>query len=159
MEQKLLKKHKLASKRLLHVPAYKPLRRGRLPRPLEKMGGGRMFATDLLSVGESYRLCFAWRDGVLLADTAFFAWLFEAGNEGLYPLAILHYHPSHKPVHMLTPCRDGRDFLNRQLPGVIEFKIAKERFDPRQDTDRQRMAAIFCERCGIAMGQAGGLLL
>lgn len=158
MDQRLLKKHKQANKRLTHTPVFKAFRRGRLPKPLDKMGGSRLFATDVLAVSGAHHVCFAWRNGGLLADTAFFAWLFLGAPGALSPLAILHYHPSHKPTHLLTPCRDGRDFTNRQLPGVVEFNIAHERFDPRQESDRVRLVALFCQRCGITLGEEGGLL-
>lgn len=56
------------------------------------------------------------------------------------------------------PCRDERDFTNRQLPGVIEFNVAPAVFDPRQEADRGRLIALFCQRCGIVLGAEGGLL-
>ena len=79
------------------------------------------------------------------------------GKLGLFPLAALHYHPSHKPVHLLTPCRDDRNFTNRQLPGVPEFVVSGESFDPRQISDRQRLVALFCHRCGVTLGASGDL--
>ena len=158
MEPRLLKQHQRAAKRLVAAPVFKAWRRGRLPKPLDKMGGARMFASDLIALGGAYHACFAWRDGGLLADSAFFAWLFLGAPGRLSPLAILHHHPSHKPPHLLTPCGDGRDFTNRQLPGVIEFSVAPASFDPRLESDRERLVDIFCRRCGIMLGNAGGLL-
>ena len=158
MDQRLLKKHKRAAKRLSEAPLFKASRRGRLPKPLDKLAGARVFASDLMPVGGPYHVCFAWRDGQLLADTSFYGWLFLGASGDLYPLAALHYHPSHKPAHLLTPCRDGRDFTNRQLPGVIEFAVANERFDPRLPVDRGRLIELFCARCGIDLGETGGLL-
>lgn len=158
MNQKLLKKHKSADKRLASPPTFKSLRRGRLPKPLDKFGGGRIASSDLISVGDSYHVCFAWRDGQILSDTAFFAWLFFGAPGKLFPLAILHHHPSHKPTHLLTPCRDDRDFTNRALPGVIEFNIADKKFDPRRPDDRDHLVHEFCVRCGITLGPAGGLI-
>ena len=157
MNPNLLKLHKRADKRLSDWPAFKQLRRGRLPKPLDKMGGARLFATDLMPVSECYQICFAWRDGELRADSAFFAWLFNVSHDGLFPLAALHYHPSHTPVHLLTPCRDDRNFTNRQLPGVPEFVVSGESFDPRQISDRQRLVALFCHRCGVTLGASGDL--
>lgn len=158
MEAKLLKAHKQAAKRLIDLPPFKATRRGRLPKPLDKLGGSRWHATEMLPVGAGYQACFVWRDGQLLADTCFYAWLFEQRPTGLSPLAGLHYHPSHKPVHLVTPCRLDRDFTNRALPVAIEFVLAHERFDPRRESDRSRLVALFCERCGIALGASGGLL-
>lgn len=152
MDEKILKKHKKHPKCLAVKPAFKSLKRGRLPKPLHKMGGGRLWATDMLPLADAYQACFIWRDGGILSDTAFFGWLFETRPLGLYPLAVLHYHPSHKPVHLLTPCRDERDFTNRQLPGVVEFFISKSSLDPRNETDRLRLFEMFCSRCGIKFG-------
>lgn len=77
----------------------------------------------------------------------------------MYPLAALHYHPSHKPVHLLTPCRLERNLINRQLPGAIEFNVLNRRLDPRQESDRSRLVELFCRRCGIEMGRPGGFAL
>ncbi len=160
MDQKALRKHKASSKRLTEMPAFKPAKRNRLPKPLHQLSGARLFSTELLNVGDRYRACFIWRDGALLADTAFYGWLFEHRTNGLYPLASLHYHPSHKPVHLLTPCRMDRDFTNRQLPGAIEFHLSSgRRFDPRAEIDRSQLIEMFCQRCGIALGPEGGLAL
>jgi hypothetical protein len=158
MDDRLLIKHKNAEKRLESSPSFRPARRGRLPKPLDKIGGGRVFASDLLPAGNAYHICFAWRDGELVTDTAFLAWLFIGKPGELSPIAVLHYHPSHKPVHLQTPCRDERDFTNRQLPGTTEFNISNERFDPRKEMDRNRLIAVFCERCGISLGKPGGLI-
>jgi len=162
----MLRLHKSRPKRLIDVPVFKPAKRGRLPKPLHQVGGARMHITDLLTVGGSYHACFLWRDGSLLADTAFYGWLFESRDTGLYPLAALHYHPSHKPVHLLTPCRLERNLINRQLPGAIEFNVLNRRrdplnrrLDPRQESDRSRLVELFCRRCGIEMGQPGGFAL
>ena len=40
MDQRLLKKHKRAAKRLSEAPLFKASRRGRLPKPLDKLVGG-----------------------------------------------------------------------------------------------------------------------
>jgi hypothetical protein len=159
MDEKTLRAHKHRPKRLVAAPTFKPLKRGRLPKPLHQIGGQRFFSTELLTVGDGYQSCFLWRNGALLADTAFYGWLFEVRANGLYPLATLHYHPSHKPVHLLTPCRQERDFTNRQLPGAIEFNLSHGRLDPRLESDRLRLVKTFCERCGISLGPAGGLAL
>lgn len=160
MDETTLRKHKGCSKRLPELPAFKPAKRNRLPKPLHQLSGARLYSTDLIVVGDRYRACFVWRDGALLADTAFYGWLFEQRPNGLYPLASLHYHPSHKPVHLLTPCRMERDFTNRQLPGAAEFQLAAQRrFDPRIEIDRSRLIELFCRRCGIALGGEGGLAL
>ena len=61
---------------------------------------------ESLSVGNlSFMLRMARRSTV--SRYSFFAWLFRGRVTGLVSFG-LHYHPSpDKPVHMLTPCRDG----------------------------------------------------
>lgn len=159
MNPRVLASHKIAPKRLEAMPSFKGLRRGRLPKPLHKLGGERLRASDLVSVGGSYQVCFVWRDGQLLADTAFYAWLFLGQPGKLVPLAAMHYHPSHKPVHLMTPCNDERDFTNRQLPGTTEFHICDKSLDPRLDADRVFLVDVFCIRCGISLGSGDGLLI
>jgi hypothetical protein len=155
MDEKQLLEHKRSSKRLSKQPLFKPLKRRTLPKPLHQVGGPRLHGTAMLPVGGNYEVCFIWRDGPLLADTAFYGWLFTCESKGRYPLASLHYHPSHKPVHLLTPCRVDRDLTDRQLPGAMEFDISEENFDPRQEGDRLKMVVLFCKRCGIILGEEG----
>lgn len=155
MDQFLLRAHKRKLKRLPDRPVFKAAKRGQLPKPLHKLGGPRVYATPLVDVGDNYRVCFVWRNGHILSDTAFYGWLFEVRPQGLYPLANLHYHPSHKPVHLLTPCRSDRDFINRQLPGAQEFNFHTPKFDPREELDRLKLVELFCNRCGILLGEEG----
>lgn len=155
MDARTLRHHKQQPKRLAEQLDFKPAKRGKLPRPLNQVGGARLFATAMLSVAERYQICFLWRDGAILSDTAFYGWLFEVRAQGLSPLASLHYHPSHKPVHLLTPCGIERDFTNRQLPGAHEFNLSSGRLDPRLPDHRAQLVVLFCERCGVALGEAG----
>lgn len=157
MDKKILRQHQNREKRLPNRPAFYPARRNRLPKPLHQLSGPRLFTTDLLELAEVYRACFVWRNGELLSDTAFYGWLFEVRPKGMHPLAVMHYHPSHKPLHLLTPCEEDRDFTNRSLPGVREFNLRTRRYDPRLERDRLDMIAMFCDRCGIDLGSAGGL--
>lgn len=112
-------------------------------------------STDLLSVSDSHRVVFMWRDGENLQDAAFMAWMFCALGEGdLYPLFELHFHPSHKGVHCKLPCKTENDYTNRQLPGAPELElITLEGLDPRSEMHRQQLIVQFCKACGITLAQ------
>ncbi len=160
MTPKELATHKAASKRLAVLPDFKVMKRGKLPKPLHKMGGARIQATDLLNVSDSHRVFFAWRDGEIRTDSAFYAYLFcVLGDGALYPLFILHLHPSHKDVHAKLPCNTENDYTSRDLPGAPELAMSASRsnLDPRQTSDRHHLIECFCTACGITMGTEGGL--
>lgn len=155
MSPQELAQHKTAPKQLSGVPVFKRLKRGKLPKPLHKMGTPRIMSTDLLSISDSHRVVFMWRDGETLQDAAFMAWLFcILGNDALYPLFELHFHPSHKGVHCKLPCMTANDYTNRQLPGAPELALSTlEGLDPRSETHRQKLILQFCEACGITLAQ------
>lgn len=153
MSPKDLAKHKTAAKRLLGAPAFKKLKRGKLPKPLHKMGGARILSTDLLPVSDTHQAVFMWRDGETLQDSAFMAWMFcILENQSLYPLFELHFHPSHKGVHCKLPCNTENDYTNRQLPGAPELELLTVKgLDPRIEAHRQQLILQFCEACGITL--------
>lgn len=160
MSPKELATHKAAPKRLASLLDFKVTKRGKLPKPLHKIGGARIQATDLLNVSDTHRAFFAWRDGVIRTDSAFFAYLFcVLGDGALYPLFILHLHPSHKDIHVKLPCKTENDYTNRELPGAPELAISTSRsnLDPRIAADRSHLIECFCNACGITMGTEGGL--
>jgi len=109
----------------------------------------------LIEVSAEHRAVFMWRDGETRQDAAFMAWLFFAqGEQVLYPLFELHFHPSHKGVHCKTPCRSDMNYGNRQLPGAWELNLTtNEGLDPRSDTHRKLLILQFCEACGITVTQ------
>ena len=146
------------TKRLSTVQ-FRTLRRGGLPRPLDKIGGKRYLVAGPEQVAENLVVIFLVRDGETLERRAFYAHLFQTDpSGGLLPLAILHYHPSHKGIHIVLNCQTGRDYLNRLLPGAPELALdTPPGLNPANDTDRLRLVDIFCRRCGIALGE-GGLL-
>jgi hypothetical protein len=160
MSPKELATHKAAPKRLASLPTFKQMKRGKLPKPLHKMGSARIQATDLLDVSDTHRAFFAWRDGEIRTDSAFYAYLFcELGDGALYPLFILHLHPSHKDIHAKLPCEAEIDYTSRELPGAPELslKTSRANLDPRQASDRHHLIECFCTACGITMGTEGGL--
>jgi hypothetical protein len=160
MSPKELASHKAAPKRLSSLPDFKIMKRGKLPKPLHKMGGARIQATELISVSDTHNVFFAWRDGEIRTDSAFYAYLFcILGNGDLSPLFILHLHPSHKDVHAKLPCNTENNYTNRELPGAPELALStdRENLDPRRSDDRLHLIECFCKACGITMGTEGGL--
>ena len=154
-----LANHKAAAKRLKETPAFKPLKRGKLPKPFHRLGGARLFATDLIEVSSTHVAVFIWRDGEILTDRAFFGYLFcRLPADALYPLFEFHWHPSHKGLHAKLPCRTESDYTNRQLPGAPELALTTYgKLDPRVEVDRLRLISAFCDACGITLGDADSL--
>ena len=159
MTPKELANHKAVPKRLAGLPLFKTVKRGKFPKPLNKMGGSRIQATELIDVSDSHRIVFLWRDGELRTDSAFFAYLFCVLGDGrLYPLFEMHFHPSHKGLHGKLPCNTDSDFAARMLPGAPELApSSRNDLDPREPVDRNNLIERFCSACGIAMGTEGGL--
>jgi hypothetical protein len=154
MDRRELRNRKARPKTLPKVE-FKPLRKGALPRPLKELGGPRLTASKLVDVGNGLKVVFVVRSGDILERKAFFAYLFEEHNDVLVPLAILHYHPSHKGVHLIVNCETGREFGGRQLPGAPEFALKSARlFDPEDPNDRSELILAFCKRCNISIGDA-----
>ena len=159
MTPKELANHKAVPKRLAGLPLFKTIKRGKFPKPLHKMGGLRIQATDLINVSDAHCIVFIWRDGELRTDSAFFAYLFcVLGDGGLYPLFEMHFHPSHKGLHGKVPCNTASDFTSRMLPGAPELALSsRDGLDPRVQGDRNNLIERFCLACGVAMGTEGGL--
>ena len=154
-----LAQHKTAPKRLASAPSFTKLKRGKLPKPFNKMGGDRFHSSGALPVSDIHRIFAFWRDGETLTDRAFFAWLMcELGNGDLYPLFEFHYHPSHKGVHGKLPCNTELNYANRQLPQAPELRLnCQGETDPATVEGRLHLMDRFCRACGIAQGEGGGL--
>lgn len=146
-----------AGKRIESVQ-FSPLRRGRLPKPLDKLAGTRLWATPLYEVSEDVRVVFIAKTGETRVQRQLYAWAFLAGERGLLPLARMDYHPSHKGLHLVVNCERGLDLTNRGLPGCNEFALAHVELDPDLPEDRSRFVTLFCERLHIELGKPGGLL-
>lgn len=65
-------------------------------------------------------------------------------------LASLHYHPSHKPAHLVTRCEknEGEDLraLGKDCP---ELNLGDAFYDPRSQNDRYKLIEEFCYATGI----------
>lgn len=159
MDARELQNQKKQPKRLTMQPVFKPLKKNKLPKPFKTMGGQRLAATDLIDVSPSHKVIFVWRDGQILTDRAFYGWLLKTVGDGsLYPLMEMHWHPSHKGLHIRTPCRSEIDYTNRQLPGAIELDIRTvSRYDPQRESDRLELIGKFCKAAGIELGAEGAL--
>lgn len=153
MEAIQLVAHKNAEKTLAKPPVFKPVKRGKLPRPFHRMGGPRLTTTGLHRVAADYVAIFFARAGATLGDTAFLGYLmYELQSKELSPLFEFHWHPGHKGFHCKTPCRDERNFTGRQLPGVLELAMNTRPLDPRLEDHRQELVSVFCRACGIGLG-------
>jgi hypothetical protein len=148
-----LRSHKQAEKVLNSLPSFKPLKRGKLPRPFNRVGGSSLHSTGLVHVGDDYLVCFMFKTGELWTDTHFYGYLLRrVGADLLSPLFEFHSHPSHKGFHCKMPCDDERDLTNRLLPGTPELAMKTQRLDPRIDVDRAELVKSFCRACGITLG-------
>lgn len=154
-----LKLQKLAPKRLPVIPQFKPLKKGRLPKPFARMGGARISSTDLIEVSPAHEVIFLWKDGQILTDRSFYAWLFKKiAGDGRYPLVEMHWHPSHKGLHIKTPCNSVSDYTDRQLPGAMELSVgSRQVYDPQRDADRASLICTFCAIAGIELGLENSL--
>ncbi len=159
MLPKELAAHKLAPKRLVGIPAFRAMKKGKLPKPLHKMGGPRLHATDLTAVSDTHRAVFIWRDGELLTDSAFFGYLFQVlADDELSPLVEFHLHPSHKGLHIKVPCDTLYDYRQRLLPGAPELALSGiSDLDPRREDDRTKLIVRFCKALGITVGPEDAL--
>lgn len=159
MDPRELRNQKEQPKRLTAPPVFKPLKKNKLPKPFKTMGSPRLAATDLIAVSPSHELIFMWRDGQILTDRAFYGWLFKKVDDGSrYPLIEMHWHPSHKGLHIKVPCRATIDYTNRQLPGAMELDIRTvSMYDPQRESDRLELIGKFCKAAGIQLGAEGSL--
>jgi hypothetical protein len=158
MKKVTLSLHKKAPKVLSEMPSFLSMKRGKLPKPLHEAGGPRASLTQLIPVGGEYVAWFMWRDGETIEQTAFYAYLFSRISENtLYPLCHFHWHPSHKSLHMKTPCGSDLNYTNRGLPGALELQLKcniDKRFDHRLELDRIQLVQVFCDACGINFGRS-----
>ncbi len=152
--------HKNTIKRLQTPPVFsRPQTGPKLPKPFHTMRGPRIHASGEISVSNSHRAFFFWRDGELLTDCAFLAWLMCSLDNGhLYPLLEFHYHPGHKGVHVKLPCLTQLNYTQRLLPQAPELNLRTAGFIDRR-TEEGRLVLIyqFCKACGIQMGRGGDL--
>jgi hypothetical protein len=145
--------HKQARKTLRGTPLFRPMAKGKWPRPFNRMARPRTQATDLIRVSDDHGVMFVWRDGEDIEDRAFYGHLLELlPNGALYPLMEFHCHPKHKGLHLKLPCRTVNDYRNRLLPGAPELNLKSSRqFDPSEANDRAALIVLFCKLAGIAI--------
>jgi|SRR5882724_8003805 len=157
MDRKELRKLKILPKRL-GLFQFKPLKKGSLPDPWKKFGGPRLASTGLIEVGNEMCVLFVTRNGETRDRRAFYGYLYRKVSTGLEPVFIMHYHPSHKGIHILANCESPIDYVHRQLPGAIELHLkGTKQLDPIGD--QFQLVNIFCERFGIKIQPADAYLL
>jgi hypothetical protein len=145
--------HKRVTKIMSALPTFKPMKRNKWPKPFHRMGGPRVQATEIISVSDTHRVMFLWRDGELRTDSCFYAYLLcELSGGALGPVLEFHLHPSHKGIHCKVPCGTSDDYTNRLLPNAPELSIDRSTvLDPRNEVDRTKLIAVFCDTCGITV--------
>jgi hypothetical protein len=158
LNRKHLRAVKAAGSKRLEGVRFATVRKGKLPKPLDKLAGANLMATPLYEVGGDLRVAFVAKTAAAREQRQLYAWAFQATEKGLLPLARMDYHPSHKGLHMVLNCERGLDLTNRSLPGCREFALGDVELDADEDKDRNKFVALFCERLGIELGKAGGLL-
>ncbi len=153
MTPRELKAHKALVKQLTAVPAFKPQKRNKLPKPMKGLGGPRIQSTGMLEVSDSHVALMYWRDGPILSDRSFFGLLFcRLANDSLGPIFEFHWHPSHKGFHCKVPCRTSSDYTDRFLAQAPELSLTtKADLDPKSPADRLKLVVEFCRRCGISL--------
>jgi hypothetical protein len=157
MHRKELQRLKSLPKRL-GLFQFKPLKKGSLPDPWKKIGGPRLTSTGLIDVGNDMRVLFISRSGETRDRRAFYGYLYRQVAAGLEPVFIMHYHPSHKGIHMQANCESQLDYVHRQLPGAIELQMkGKPQLDPIDD--QLQLVSIFCARFGVKIQPSGDDLL
>ena len=153
MKPRDLRDHKKVSKQLTAIPVFKPLKRNSLPKPFKKFGGPRFWSSGMIDVSAEHVVMMLWRDGDILTDRSFYAYLLCTRSDGkLSPLCEFHWHPSHKGFHCKTPCQSNVDYTNRLLVQAQELRLTTDdRLDPREEPDRNKLVIRFCEITGIAL--------
>ncbi len=157
MNRKDLSIMKRAAKRLENV-IFHPAKKGKLPKPLDKLGGARLYTTPLLILGDDLRAVFVWKTAPIVEQRQLYGWLFQSVENSLLPIARMDYHPSHKNLHVVLNCERDLDLSNRGLPGCKEFALHEVTLNPDNEQDRFHFITIFCERLNIKLGEDTGLL-
>ena len=145
--------HKLAAKQLQKLPVFKPLKRGKLPRPFARVGGPRVHCTGMLDVSDTHQAVMYWRDGEIFTDRSFYGYLFcKLGNGSISPIFEFHWHPSHNGFHCKTPCKTEYNYTDRVLPGAPELNLKTyPDTDPKNPLHLTKLVYIFCKTCGISL--------
>jgi hypothetical protein len=152
LEKRKLRDHKRLQKTLAgtEISFSKGVR---LKPPLSEVvrSKNRTQTTKLIQVADRHYVCFLWRDGPVRMKSAFYGWLLHERSQGkLTAVASLHYHPSHKPAHLVTPCGkpEGVDYQSLGT-SCHELMLDGAEYDPRDEHDRTKLIERFCSATGI----------
>lgn len=152
VDRRSLRSHKLADKVLSELPDFKPLKRNTLPGQYKRLGARpRVYATTPKDVSEDHSVFFLWRDGEVMTDRHFYGYFIKKMPHGKFlTLLELHWHPSHKGFHCVTPCETDLDYTGRMLSRCKELALTtKPHLDPSVDQHRLELINLFCDICGI----------
>lgn len=140
---------------------FKPAAKSRETVPPLRLRGSRVQHMDALDAGDGYVVVFVWKDGPVRERRSFYCYLYlQAQPRHYVPLARVDYHPSHKGLHVVLNCEDGRDLTNRNLPGCRELALScREGLDPAQERDRESLVHRAMDRLGIEFETPEGSLL
>src|SRR5690606_31973819 len=133
MLRRKLREHKF-EKKTLAIPLVSFGKGHRLPPPLHEVvrAKNRTETTKLIPVSRRHYVCFLWRNGPVRIKSAFYGWLLHVTKPNEFKaLAALHYHPSHKPAHLVMPCDKPEDEDLQALgKGCSELNIDASSYDP-----------------------------
>lgn len=147
-----LKQHKLINKQLnCSDIEFLPLKKGSLPGQFKRLGRPNAYSSGFVPVSDGYKVLFVWRDGELMTDSSFYGYLVHHPSPRDRQILLeLHWHPSHKGIHCVTPCNTELNLNNRMLVAQPDINLnGNLRWDPRVDKDRKELIQLFCDVCGI----------
>lgn len=131
----------------------------KLPRPLNQIvRSSRAQTTKLIKVSDRHSVCFLYRDGDVRVRSAFYGWLLYSSGKQYTAVASLHYHPSHKPPHIHTPCEEpeDKDFGTLHECKQLNLNEPEPLIDPRTEQGRLKLIQIFCRATGIVIKKDNG---
>lgn len=149
-----LKNHKLSEKRLDCTEiAFSPLKKGSLPGQFKRMGRPGTFSSGFIQVSDTHKVLFVWRNGEIKTDSSFYGYFVHNPSPVERRILFeLHWHPSHKGIHCVTPCNTALDLNNRMLVAQPDINLKGNLdWDPRSKDDRQKLIHLFCNACGISI--------
>lgn len=138
--------------RLAHYE-FKEARKAKLPKHMGRVRRKRVFATDLIAIGQDISVVFLWRTGDCLEKRALYGYAFRELADGLEPLLRMDYHPSHKGLHVKFNCENPVELLNRDVVLGKEFQLKPFSIDPDNAQDRARFVEEFCRRIAVSLGK------
>ena len=122
------------------------------PKPLNAFSN-TFLVSELIPVANDQFVVFAYRRNNEIEDCKFYGYWGTMHSENLFsPIMELHYHPSHKGIHIRVPCRTNKDYTGRSLVQAPELNIVPNQApDIRTDQGIRQLICIFCKTAGIEL--------